>query len=113
MSTLTEGLSQEKFVDDLGKLVSFRTVNKDDVATRDQAPFDEAMNFIREQIDPRAHVEIQTHENAQFLLAGNTWDKNPDICNLVHVDVVPVTEGNEHQFEMKVDGDLALGRGAS
>lgn len=79
--------------------------------TGQEEGFDEAFEFIQSRIHPGADVQLLENNGERVFLAANTRTKNPDVLYLVHVDVVP-TE-NPEQFKMKVDGDLAYGRGAS
>lgn len=104
-----ETFTRDKFINDLRQLVSLRTVNMDK-ETRNAEPFNQAMHFIQEQINPQAYIEVMGHEGTQILLASNSETMSPDICYLVHVDVVPAKES---QFEMEIDGDMAYGRGVT
>lgn len=97
-------MSKEKFIQDLEKLVAFKTV------TGQPEGFSGAIDFIREQIHPNAHIEYLENNGEPILLASNKKTKQPDVCYLVHVDVIA---GEEHQFKMQLEGDIAEGRGVS
>lgn len=97
-------MNKDIFVHDLEKLVSFPTL------TGQPEGFQEAMSFIREQIDPRAHVTLLPNNNEPILLASNKPTKTPDVCYLVHVDVVAA---QPHQFSVQIKDGVAYGRGVS
>lgn len=97
-------MSREKFISDLSMLISFPTI------TGQPEGFAEAMAFVREQISSQAHVELIENNGEPILLASNKPGKNPDICYLVHIDVV---NAKPEQFSMMVEGNTAIGRGVS
>lgn len=94
----------ELFTQHLSKLTSFKTV------TGQLEGFDEAMNFIQKQLSPEAHVQILPNNGEPILIASNRETKTPDVCFLVHVDVVAA---KPHQFSMQVKDGVAYGRGVS
>lgn len=97
-------MNKDIFLHDLEKLVSFPTL------TGQPEGFQEAMSFIREQIDPRAHITLLPNGGEPILLASNKPTKSPDVCYLVHIDVVAA---QSHQFSMQVKDGKAYGRGTS
>lgn len=95
-------MTKSEFTNDLAKLVSFATLS---------GSFDElkkALDFIESKIDTRAVIERINNQGVETLVASNIRTKTPDICYLVHADVVA---GKPSQFTMKIEGDLAIGRG--
>src|SRR5258708_6928494 len=107
-------LSREEFVRDLGHLVGFETVSGKGIG------LNEAMAFVQDHLDTRAYVDLiqpyvppkdsEEKGNELILLASNSDTKTPDICYLVHMDVVPA---KPNQFKMRVEGPNAVGRGTS
>ncbi len=97
-------MNKKKFIHDLGMLVAFPTL------TGNSEGFSEAMTFIQNQIDPKAHITLLPNNNEPILLACNKPTKSPDVCYLVHVDVVAA---QKHQFLMQVVDGIAYGRGVS
>jgi succinyl-diaminopimelate desuccinylase len=99
-----KNLTKQQFIDDLSKLVSFKTI------TSDLTENSKALNFIQSKISRRAIVKRIKNKNAGILIASNTDTKQPDICFLVHTDVVA---GRPDQFKMKIKNGIAYGRGVS
>jgi len=97
-------MNKDIFVHDLEKLVGFPTL------TGQPEGFQEAMSFIQKQISPEAHVQLLANNGEPILLACNKPTKSPDVCYLVHVDVVTA---QPHQFSMQVRDGVAYGRGVS
>lgn len=97
-------MNREDFVGQLSKLVSFRTV------TRDFEENKKALDFIVSLLDKSLFLERKINNGFEYLKASVKSGNNPNICYLVHVDVV---FGEEEQFVMKVEGDRAVGRGTS
>lgn len=97
-------MKKDIFIHDLEKLVGFPTL------TGQPEGFQEAMQFIQEQIDPRAHITLIPNNNEPILLASNKPTRSPDVLYLVHADVVAA---QPHQFSMQVKDDIAYGRGVS
>lgn len=95
-------LKQKIFLEQLSKLVSFKTV------TGDVKSNQEALEYVASLIDPSAKIKLISNQTRQILLAGNTESKKPDYTYLVHIDVVP---GEATQFTVKQTGDLLYGRG--
>ncbi len=100
----------ESFVQDLDKLISFRTVVDPAQDIRNTDQFDAALFFIKNQVDPRASMQVLENQGEKVLLMGNQPTKTPDILYLAHVDVV---SANDDQFKMRVEGDTVYGRGVS
>jgi succinyl-diaminopimelate desuccinylase len=101
----TEGsLTRSELEEHLTALVGFETV------TGGEKDFTEAFQYIKDNLHPSAQVEMVGDPQAPVLLASNSETKTPDICFLVHVDVVP---GRPDQFSLKIEGDVAYGRGVS
>ena len=97
-------LSKEQFIKDLSKLTSLKTLTSDTEENK------KALNFIESKISSKAIVKRIKNGNVECLVASNTDTKNPDVCFLVHVDVVA---GKPEQFTMKMKKGTAYGRGVS
>jgi succinyl-diaminopimelate desuccinylase len=97
-------LEEKKFINDLRTLVELPTV------TGQPEGFQEAFEFIKSQIHKDAVITQLENKGETILIASNHITKTPDVCFIVHVDVVT---GNPEQFVLKVDGDNAYGRGVS
>src|SRR5258706_6199074 len=97
-------LDRKKFISDLSALISFRTV------TGEGQGFDEAFSFIRERLHRDSFVEVIQNEGETIFIASNAKTKEPDICYLVHVDVV---SAHPYQFDMTLENWMAIGRGVS
>jgi len=97
-------LKQQTFLKDLEGLVSLETLSTDTVTNKN------ILKLIEDWIDTKAHLKILENEGYSLLIAGNKDTKKPDICYLVHADVV---SGRPDQFKMKVEGDKLIGRGVS
>lgn len=97
-------LSRKQFIEDLSKLISFKTLTSDIEENK------KALGFIESKINPKAIIKKIKNGNTECLIASNRDTRNPDVCFLVHVDVVA---GKPRQFEMKVKKNVAHGRGVS
>jgi len=97
-------LDQRKFLEQLSKLVSFKTITEDEKTNQ------EALDYVLTLIDPSAKIELINNQGTQILVASNTNSKSPDYSYLVHIDVVP---GSEQQFTIRKADDLLYGRGVS
>lgn len=95
-------LTKEKFIQDLSRLVSFKSITSD----LDQNK--KVLNFIVSKIDKGAIIKRLKNNNSEILLASNSKSLCPDICLLVHTDVVA---GRQDQFLMKIKKGIAYGRG--
>lgn len=100
----TNQFDQKKLEEQLARLVSIKTLTSD---TNKQI---EAIEYIESLLSPNAIVEKINNNGNTTLVASTISTKTPDICYLVHVDVVA---GRDDQFEMRVEDDIALGRGVS
>ncbi len=97
-------MNKKTFIHDLKKLIGFPTL------TGQPEGFQEAMAFIVKQINPKAHITLLPNDNEPILLACNKPTNSPDICYLVHVDVVAA---QPDQFTMQIRDGIAYGRGVS
>jgi len=97
-------MDKNKFITQLTKLISFETVNGN------IAENSKALDYVETLLDKRAFVKRVKNQNAEILIAGTGDSISPDIGYLVHIDVVTA---NPEQFQLKVEGDKALGRGTS
>ena len=99
-----KNITRQQFIDDLSKLVSLKTL------TSDLAENSKALDFIKSKVSKKATVKIIKNGETEILIAGNVDTKQPDICYLVHVDVVA---GKLEQFKMQMRKNVAYGRGVS
>lgn len=97
-------LTKEKFIQDLSRLISYETL------TSNLEQNKKALDFIVSKIDKRASVKRIKNNSSEILIASNGKTLEPDICYLVHVDVVA---GRPDQFKMSIKDDVAYGRGVS
>ena len=97
-------LTKQQFITDLSKLISFKTL------TADLDQNSKALDFIKSKINKKAKIKIIKNGKAKVLIASNSDTRQPDVCYLVHVDVVP---GRPDQFKMKIQSGIAYGRGVS
>lgn len=99
-----KNLTKQQFTEDLARLISFKTL------TSDLTENAKALNFIKSKVSKKATVKTIKNGTAKILIASNKDTKQPDICYLVHVDVVP---GRPDQFKMMTKNETAYGRGVS
>jgi succinyl-diaminopimelate desuccinylase len=104
MSNNLQVLKKNKFISDLKSLVGFQTV------TGQTKGFKEAIAFIKSQIHTNATITNLENQEIPILIAANHNTKNPDICFLSHLDVVP---GNSKQFSLKIVKNKVFGRGVT
>ena len=97
-------LTKEQFTKDLSKLVSFKTL------TPDIAENKKALDFIASKISKKALIRRIKNAGVETLIASNKNTRTPDVCFLVHVDVVA---GKVEQFDMTIRKGIAYGRGVS
>lgn len=97
-------LDQSKFIKQLAKLVSLKTISSD-VQTNQ-----EGLAYIKTLINSDANITELSHQNQPMLIASNCQTKQPQYVYLVHLDVIP---GKKNQFELKQQGDRLIGRGTS
>lgn len=97
-------LNQNIFLEQLAKLVSFKTI------TGDEKTNQKALDYAITLIDPSAKINLINNQDTKILVASNSGSKSPDYSYLVHIDVVP---GSNKQFTLKQNGDLLFGRGVS
>ncbi len=97
-------MNREDFVSQLSKLVSFKTV------TRNFEENKKALDYVVSLIDKRLFVERKTSNGFEYLKISVKNSNTPNLCYMVHIDVV---FGTDNQFEMKTEGERAIGRGTS
>ncbi len=97
-------MKKEEFVKQLGDLVGFKTT------TRNFEENKKALDYVVSLLDKRLLVERKISNGFEFLKVSVKNTKAPNICYMVHIDVV---FGTDNQFEMKVEGEKAIGRGTS
>ena len=99
-----KNLTKEEFTKDLSRLVSFKTLTSDIDQNR------KALDFIESKISKKAIIKRIKNGNAESLIALNIDTRSPDVCFLVHADVVA---GKPAQFKMTIKKGIAYGRGVS
>jgi succinyl-diaminopimelate desuccinylase len=97
-------LTKSQFTKELSELVSINTL------TSDIARNKEALDYIQAKISKKAFIKRIKNGSAEILIASNKETKTPDVCFMVHVDVV---SGKPEQFSMKIKDGIAYGRGVS
>lgn len=97
-------LNKKEFIADLSKLVSFETLTSN---IRENI---RALDYIESKINQQAIIKRIKAGGSELLIASNTNTKKPDVCFLVHVDVVA---GKPEQFSLKLKNNVAYGRGVS
>jgi len=97
-------LKKEQYIKDLSKLVSFKTLTANTVENI------KALDFIESMIDSKAIIKRIKAGGRELLIASNVDTKNPDVCFLVHVDVVA---GKPEQFSTTIKKGVMFGRGVS
>lgn len=99
-----KNLTKKQFTQDLSKLISFKTL------TSNNAQNKKALDFIISKIDRKAIIKRIKNNGVETLIASNRNTCTPDVCFLVHVDVVA---GKPEQFSMILKKGIAYGRGVS
>lgn len=99
-----KNLTKKQFTKDLAKLISFKTL------TSDIGQNKKALDFIESKISKQAIIRRIKNGRVESFIASNKDTRNPDVCFLVHVDVV---NGKPGQFKMIVRKGVAYGRGVS
>ncbi len=97
-------LTKSQFIKELSELISINTLTSDIAKNKD------ALDYIQLKISKKAVVKRIKNASAEILIASNKETKTPDVCFMVHVDVV---SGKPEQFSMKVKNGTAYGRGVS
>ena len=97
-------LDKKQFIQDLSQLISFKTLTADIQENK------KALDFIESKITSQANIKRLTNGKAQILIASNKNTKTPDVCYIVHVDVVA---GKSEQFSIKMKKQVMFGRGVS
>lgn len=97
-------LKKTAFIDQLDRLVSFKTLPGD---TKTNA---RALDFIQSLLHPSARVERLCNGSAEILLASNADTLSADYGYMVHVDVVAASDA---LFTLQQKDNLVFGRGVS
>jgi len=95
-------MDTNKLVEQLGRLVELRTLPGDTLANA------KALDYVETLVDKKVIKERFTNGNAEVLILSVNKTYTPEICYMVHMDVVA---GRDDQFKMEVDGDRLVGRG--
>jgi len=95
-------LTETTFLNDLSKLVAFKTLSDDPIENK------KALDFIVKRVSKKAIVKVIKNKDNYILIASNIKTLTPDVAYMVHVDVVA---GKPEQFKMRVKKGIAIGRG--
>ncbi|OHA16497.1 MAG: hypothetical protein A3C79_02670 [Candidatus Taylorbacteria bacterium RIFCSPHIGHO2_02_FULL_45_28] len=99
-----KNLTKKQFMQDLSELISFKTITSDSVQNK------KALDFIVSKISKKAIIKRIKNDGVETLIVSNKDTRTPDVCFLVHVDVVV---GKPEQFSMIIKKGMAYGRGVS
>ncbi len=95
-------MNKEEFLKQLKDLVAFKTLPGD---IGENA---KALDYVESLLVGGLNVERIKNGKAEVLIASTNKSEKPKYCYMVHMDVVA---GRDDQFEMKIEGDKAIGRG--
>lgn len=95
-------MNKNIFIKQLKELVEIKTLSGDVEANK------KALDLVQGWLDKKLQIMRYKNGKAEILVASVKVGMTPDICYMVHMDVVA---GTEEQFEMKVIGDKLYGRG--
>jgi len=95
-------MNKEELIKQLGDLVAFKTL------PGEMEENSMALDYVQELIGEGFEMERVKNGKAEVLMASVMKGKTPKYCYMVHMDVVA---GRDDQFEMKMDGNKAIGRG--
>jgi succinyl-diaminopimelate desuccinylase len=97
-------MTKDTFIKQLGDLVAMKTLSGEiEVNSK-------ALDYVERLIEKDIEVKRIKNGKAEVLLASTKPGNAPQYCYMVHMDVVA---GRDDQFEMKVEGNKAIGRGTS
>lgn len=88
-----------KTLEILENLISFKTINQDEVT--------KAFEYIKDLCKEKLYVKEYVFNGYKSIIISNKITDNYDICFLTHIDVVPAKE-----YKMKIIDDKVFGRGA-
>lgn len=96
-------MTRLELIEQLRSLVSFKTLpgNVEENG--------KALDYVETLLRKDLQVERIKNGKAEVLLAFVNQSEKPKYCYMVHMDVVA---GRDDQFEMRMDGEKAVGRGA-
>lgn len=98
-------MNREMFVEQMERLISFRTMSFDIDQNR------LAIEYARSLLPTGVKTELIENNGVLIFLAGTGEDiYKPEFGYLVHIDVVA---GRDDQFDLRVDGENMYGRGVS
>lgn len=97
-------MNRGEFVKKLSELVSFKTVTKNFEENK------KALDYVVSLLNKKLFLERKTVNNSEYLKASVKNSNKPNICYMVHMDVV---FGEDKQFEIRIENNKAIGRGTS
>lgn len=108
---------QREILDDLTRLVSFRTVSEPASTASDTRTHRKAMHRAIDHMssvaDELGSLPLQVrdeYDSCPYLILGTSDTTEPDVALAVHLDVLPAVRD---QFRMKTVGDRLYGRGTA
>lgn len=97
-------MDKQKFIKQLEELVRLQTLPGNLTENA------KALDLVESWLTSGVEKKRVKNGNAEILIAGNREVLAPEVAFLVHMDVVA---GRDDQFEMRVEDDRIIGRGAS
>lgn len=95
-------MNKSKFIKQLSELVEMRTLPGEIEINH------KALDTVEKWLDKKIDVQRFTNGKAEMLIASAERKMTPEICYMVHMDVVA---GTDKQFKLKIVGDKLYGRG--
>lgn len=95
-------MDKAKFIKQLSELVEMRTLPGEIKINH------KALDTVEKWLDKRIDVQRFANGKAEMLVASVKKGMTPEICYMVHMDVVA---GTDEQFKLKKVGDKLYGRG--
>jgi succinyl-diaminopimelate desuccinylase len=95
-------MNKKKFVEQLKQLVEIRTLSGEVEANK------KALDLVETWLDKKINIERYKNGKAEVMVASVNKGMSPEICYMVHMDVVA---GTDKQFKLKIVGDKLFGRG--
>lgn len=97
-------MDKNTFIKQLKDLVAFETVTGNIVENS------KALNYVVKLLPKGIYIKRFKNKDAEILIAGNKNTMSPNLCYLVHIDVV---SAKPEMFKAKVTDDKIFGRGTS
>lgn len=95
-------MTKEELIKQLGDLVAFKTLSGE------MEENSKALDYVERLIVEGIDIRRVKNGKAEVMIASVNKGDTPKYCYMVHMDVVA---GRDDQFAMKMDGNMAVGRG--